>query len=113
MRSLVCFILLLSAFGNTPQGFAQSSSQDEMAKIDAQIEELKDLQDKYRSSMKRHADNALRWQFQNENYLDARRAWDQAAQDKQKIQEIQDQIDDLENRKKKLAEEHGADSASP
>jgi len=79
--------------------------------MDQQIAELQDLQDKYRSSAQRNTNNAMRWQFQNQNYLDARRAWDKVAQDKQKIQEIQDQIDDLENRKKQLLKEHGKEQS--
>ena len=80
--------------------------QDELRQIDQQIEQLQDLQDKYRSSAKRNADNAMRWQFQSENYLDARRAWEKSAQDKQKVKEIQDQMDDLQKRKQKILKEH-------
>jgi len=90
---------------------AQGSWQDEVQQMDQQIAELQDLQDKYRSSAQRNTNNAMRWQFQNQNYLDARRAWDKVAQDKQKIQEIQDQIDDLENRKKQLLKEHGKEQS--
>ncbi len=78
------------------------TKEQEVQAIDKQIEELQDLQDKYISSAKRKAGNAMRWQFQSENYLDARRAWDQAARDKQIAEEIQIQIDDLETRKKEL-----------
>jgi len=85
--------------------FTSLSPQEEIAQIDKQIESLQDLQDSLRSSAQRNANNAMRWQFQKENYMDARRAWDQVASDKQKIQELQDQIDDLEVRKRKLQEE--------
>ncbi len=84
--------------------FAAASPQEEIAQIDKQIESLQNLQDSLRSSAQRNANNAMRWQFQKENYMDARRAWDQVASDKQKIQELQDQIDDLEARKQKLQE---------
>lgn len=83
-----------------------ASVSEEVQEIDRQIEQLEDLQDRFRSSAQRNANNAMRWQFQNENYLDARRAWDKAAQDKQKIQEIQDQIDDLKVRKSKLLKQN-------
>ncbi len=81
--------------------------QDEVKQIDQQIEDLKDLQDRYYSSARRGTNNAMRWQFQSENYLDARRTWEKVAQDKQKIKEIQDQIDDLKNRKQEILKEHG------
>nr|NGX38609.1 hypothetical protein [Chlamydiota bacterium] len=86
--------------------------QEDVKQIDQQIEQLQNLQDKYRWNMERNVNNAMRWQFQNQNYLDARRAWEQASQEKQKIQEIQDQIDDLEVRKKKILEEHGEEQPS-
>lgn len=76
-----------------------------MRQIDAQIAELNDLQERYRFGIEKNINNAMRWQFQNENYMDARRAWDKIAQDKKKIKEIQEQIDDLEDRKAKILEE--------
>ena len=79
----------------------------QVQEIDEQIQELDDLQDKYRSSAQRNVNNAMRWQFQNENYLDARRAWEQVARDKQIIKEIQDQIEDLKAQKQGILTEHG------
>ena len=104
MFSKVCIFLtiLLTAAG----------WQDEVKQIDQQIETLKELQNKYISSAKRESNNAMRWQFQNRNYTDARRAWEKAAQDKQKAQEIQDQIDDLEKRKTTILKEHGKHPSS-
>jgi len=84
--------------------------QDEVKQIDQQIENLQDLQGKLRSDAKKKANKAMRWQFQNENYSDARRAWDQVAAAKQKVQELQDQIDDLESKKQKILKEHGEKS---
>lgn len=90
---------------------ANLSWEDEIKEIDQQIEQLQQLQEQLRASAQRNVNNAMRWQFQQENYLDARRAWDKAAADKQKIQELQDQIGDLEKRKKKILEEHGQKSS--
>lgn len=73
----------------------------DMQEIDAQIEQLKAQQEKYASDADKQAHDAMRWQFQSENYMDARRAWDRVASDKQKIKEIQDQIDQLEAEKQK------------
>jgi DNA repair exonuclease SbcCD ATPase subunit len=89
---------------------AAANWQDEVKQIDRQIESLQDLQDKLRSNATRNANKAMRWQFQNENYSDARRAWDQVAEDKQKIQELQDQIDDLKAKRKKILDAHGKKS---
>jgi len=90
---------------------AVGSPQEEVKQIDQQIENLQNLQDKLRSDAKRNTNKAMRWQFQNENYSDARRAWDQVAAAKQKIQELQDQIDDLEAKKQKILKEHGEKSS--
>ena len=89
-----------------------ASWQDDVKQIDKQVEDLGDLQDKLRSNAQRNTNNAMRWQFQSENYLDARRAWDQVAADKQKIQELQDQIDDLNAKKQKILREHGDKKSS-
>ncbi len=94
------------------ESLVKTGSQEEVKQIDAQIEQLEDLQDKLRASAQRNINNAMRWQFQNENYLDARRAWDRAATDKQKIQEVQDQIDDLKARKQKLIQDNGSKKSS-
>lgn len=100
MKSALFFLSLVAAV----------SPQDEVRQIDKQIEQLKDLQDKLRSNAVRNTNNAMRWQFQRENYLDARRAWDRVAADKQKIRELQDQIDDLEERKQKILQKHDRSS---
>lgn len=105
MRSLwkwfVCLLLPLQAFGHEVAPPAQEYNTIE--EIDEQIARRQELQDKYRASAQRNTNNAMRWQFQNENYLDARKAWDQVAKDKQNIEELQGQIDELEKRKKQLS----------
>ncbi len=110
------FFSLLGSLQENPlpseTSLVSTESQEEIKQIDAQIEQLEDLQDKLRGSAQRNINNAMRWQFQNENYLDARRAWDRAASDKQKIQEVQDQIDDLKARKQKLIQENGSKKSS-
>ncbi len=86
---------------------ATGSWQDEVSSIDKQIVEMRDLKEKYQASVQRNTNNAMRWQFQRENYLDARRAWDQIAREKQAIQELQDRIDDLETQKQKILKKNG------
>jgi ABC-type phosphate transport system auxiliary subunit len=80
--------------------------QEQVTKIDEQIQELQDLHDKLNSSNQRNINNAMRWQFENENYLDARRAWDQVARNKQAMQEIQDQVNDLQTERQRIVKEH-------
>jgi hypothetical protein len=96
------FLLLLLPFALFAVEEESMTPQQELQAIDKQIEVLKDERDKYISSAKRNANKAMRWQFQKENYSDARRAWDQVARDKKMAEEIQLQIDDLETRKREL-----------
>ena len=82
------------------------SWEEQVDKIDQQISTFRELQEKVRKNAKRNANDALRWQSQKENFTDARRAWDRAAKEKQKIQEIDDQIQNLESRKENILKEH-------
>ena len=66
---------------------AISSPQHNIDQLDKQIEALENQKERYQMQVEQNINNAMRWQFQNESYLEARRAWQQAAATKQKIQE--------------------------
>jgi len=80
--------------------------RSELESIDRQLPELRDMQEQLRSSIAKKSNNAMRWQFQNENYLDARRAWDQVAREKEQMAAVQKKIDELETRQQELLREH-------
>lgn len=86
---------------------ADGAWQDELQKIDSQVSQLEELQERLRKDAQKNSNNAMRWQFQGENHRDARKAWDRAAQEKQKIEEIQGHLDTLKERKRKILQEHG------
>ncbi len=86
---------------------ANAEWQDELQKIDRQIGQLEELQQRLRSDAQKNANNAMRWQFQSDQHREARRAWDRAAQEKEKIEEIQGHLDKLKARKQTILQEHG------
>ncbi len=86
---------------------ADGAWQDELQKIDSQMYQLEQMQERLRKDAQKNSNNAMRWQFQSENHRDARKAWDRAAQEKQKIEEIQGHLDTLKERRTKIMQEHG------
>ena len=78
-----------------PYGIVQNES------IDAQIKQLQQERDFYLSRAYRRDLNSMRWQFDSQYYLDARRAYEQSELDRQKAAEIQKKIDKLEAEKGK------------
>lgn len=100
------FLLLFTPLSLTPQESATSGWQSELVSIDQQLAELQEMQEQLRSSITRKSNNAMRWQFQNENYQDARRTWDQVAREKEQLAAVQKKIDELEARKQEILQEH-------
>lgn len=84
-----------------------ASWQDRLTEIDQQIQILTEARNKAQATAEREANNAMRWQFQKENYLDARRAWDNAAKNKRMVGEFQGQIDQLNFEREQILKEHG------
>jgi len=80
----------------------QQTYQQELAEIDAAVKKLEEKKNRYRASAARHEDEALRWQFQPGMLVDARMAWAQADQDREKMEEIQKLIDALQKRKAQI-----------
>lgn len=86
---------------------ANAQWQDELEKIDRQIEQLEGLQERLRRDAQKNAGNAMRWQSQSDQHNEARRAWDRAAQEKEKIEEIDGHLAKLRDRKQAILQEHG------
>lgn len=80
--------------------------QLEVQSIDQKINQLNNMKEELRMGVEKKANEAMRWQFQHENYLDARRAWDELAIKKEQMKEVQAQIDKLEARKQEILKEH-------
>lgn len=72
------------------------AAQEEVRKIDTELEQLEDLKGRYRSSASRHENEASRWQFEQNLKQEARRAAQQAELDREMERQIQARIDYLE-----------------
>lgn len=81
--------------------------QADLEKIDRQISQLEEMQQRLRSDAHKNEQQAMSMQFQKENSHEARRSWKRAAQEKQKIEEIQGYLDRLRARKQQILQEHG------
>lgn len=93
------FFLFVCILSNTNQAI---ESHVEVQTIEKEIYQLQETQEQIQSTIRRKANDAMRWQFQSQNYLEARRAWDEIALGKEKIREIEKRIEQLETRKKEL-----------
>ncbi|MCI0382348.1 MAG: hypothetical protein L0207_04785 [Chlamydiae bacterium] len=100
---LVLFFFLIFA---TIPSLSEEAWQTELHQIDREIQELKELKEKYESSAERNENNALRWQFRNETYKDARDAWDRAERDRAKVKELEEQITEREKKRAEIIRKH-------
>lgn len=86
--------------------------QTEVSEIDKEINKLSNQRNLYLAKATRLQNQGDRLQFENDdNLIDARRAWQQAQIHREIATRIQEQIDVLETRKKQILEAHGG--ASP
>ncbi len=80
--------------------------QQEVEALDAQIEELIEEKEGAESRAIRHEDEAMRWQFQERRFSDAREAWRKADIEREKEQEIQEEIGTLKKKREQILKAH-------
>ena len=80
--------------------------KSEVGEIDQEIDKLKNQRNLYLAKATRLQNQGDRLQFENNNLIDARRAWQQAQIHREIATRIQEEIDGLEKRKQKILEEH-------
>ena len=88
---------------------AQESSvswQEELAQINSELHELKDMKDRYDASVTFHEDQGMRWQFMQDQKQEARRSFQKAEEAKEASAMIQKRIDALNARKARILFEH-------
>ncbi len=78
----------------------------EVQQIDRELEQLKDLKNRYKASAARHEDEAIRWQFEQNLKQESRRAYRQAELDREMEQQIQSRIDYLQAKREQIVKEH-------
>lgn len=111
---LCCIVfssLQLSAKGQEEEALVvavQPGWKNEVAEIDKEIDKLQNQRNLYLAKATRLQNQGDRLQFENNNLIDARRAWQQAQIHREIATRIQEEIDQLEQRKLKILESNGA-----
>lgn len=83
-----------------------NDAEQELSQIDSELDQLKDMKNKYKASEARNIDKATRWQFQQNMKQESKRAYQQADLDRQMQEQIQTRIDYLQNRKAEILKEN-------
>ena len=81
----------------------------EVGEIDKEIDKLTNQRNLYLAKATRLQNQGDRLQFESNNLIDARRAWQQAQIHREIATRIQEEIDGLEKRKQQILETHGTD----
>lgn len=92
---------------------ADESWKKEVSDIDKEIDKLVNQRNLYLAKATRLQNQGDRLQFENDdNLIDARRAWQQAQIHREIATRIQEEIDILEQRKQAILEAHGVRPAA-
>ena len=86
---------------------ASQESRDQLSEINQELDKLINQRNLYLAKATRLQNQGDRLQFENNNLIDARRAWQQAQIHREIATRIQEEIDILEKRKQKLLQESG------
>lgn len=79
-----------------------SKNAEEIARIDSQIEELQRMKRGFESRALRHDSQAEYLQFDDQAYLETRRHWQLAEENRIKAAKVQEEIDKLQVRRQQL-----------
>jgi hypothetical protein len=85
----------------------ETNWKSEIAEIDKEIDKLQNQRNLYLAKATRLQNQGDRLQFENNNLIDARRAWQQAQIHREIATRIQEEIDQLEARKQKILDGQG------
>ena len=100
-------------------GFAERKSsiddqiEQQVADIDDQIQELEAMKRGYISKALRHEDQAERMQFEDRTWLEARRHWQLAEENREMAAKIQVEIDRLKVRRLEILRRNGDNMLPP
>jgi hypothetical protein len=106
---IVCIIGTSSLFW-AEKIFAQEELEldwrTELQQIDAELKELQDEKNRYLAAARRYDDQGMRWQFQQNQKQEAKRAFHMADIKRQAADMLQARIDALNARKTQILQEH-------
>jgi DNA repair exonuclease SbcCD ATPase subunit len=114
MILLQCLTLFAVCIGAQVEKFSEGIAQaeesldwrTELQQINAELKDLEDEKNRYLAAARRHEDDGLRWQFQQNEKQEARRAFERADIKRQAAQMLQGRIDALNARKMQILQEH-------
>ncbi len=108
LRYLMLFFVTCCAIVHSqpPPPSDSADWQSQVTDLDKRIKSLQELKGRYEGSALRHENNAMRWQFEDEYKLEARRAYSQAEFDREVARKIQSQIDDLNAQRAEILQQH-------
>ena len=98
----IFYLFILCAGFQSCFGAGSTQVESQIQSIDAQIKELQDKKRGFEAKALRHQDQAERLQFENRNFLEAKRHMELAEENREKANFIQMQIDKLKEKKKTL-----------
>jgi hypothetical protein len=101
LRYLLFFIVCV--FGLHAQ---EEDWKTELQEINVELEELQDEKNRYLAAARRYEDQGLRWQFQQNQKQEAKRAFEMADTKRQAADMLQGRIDALNARKTQILQEH-------
>ena len=87
--------------------------EQQVAEIDDQIQELEAMKRGYISKALRHEDQAERMQFEDRTWLEARRHWQLAEENREMAARIQVEIDRLKVRRLEILRRNGENTLPP
>src|SRR3989344_5839035 len=93
-------VLMLCLMG--PWVWAEGRVDPKVQQLDRDIRELQEMKRGYEARALRHEDEAERLQFDDQTYLETRRHLQLAAENREKAEEIQKEIDRLQQEKRRL-----------
>jgi hypothetical protein len=100
----------LGLFWTPAKAMAQEESpldwRTELQQIHTELRQLEDEKNRYLAAARRAEDEGMRWQFQQNEKQEARRAFERADVKRQAAQMLQGRIDALNARKVQILQEH-------
>ncbi len=88
---------------------SEQTGAEQLADIDDQIEKLEAMKRGFEAKALRHEDQADRQQFNKEQWLEVRRHWQLAEENRQKAARVQVDIDRLKKKRLEILRENGDD----
>lgn len=96
------FFLFLADSGKLFSESVLYETRQEVQALEERLAELYPQREAAHALMRKHTADAFRWQFQNDNHLDARRSWRLAQEARSKWLEISREIEMLEEQRDNL-----------